>query len=315
MPPSYRLINFTLRPAKAAERKMIAEVCARLNAFSNLPGFRYIGLGSPFFNDFVPMHRRYGMTNLVCIERASSDQEKQRFLFNRPFDCIEMQWGESMEVLPNLPWTGIPTIVWMDYDDPLNESMLADIGTIFAKLEPGSIALFTMQATGKSFQSKNKCALDVLRDKIGAFVPIDATPRDMKGKAFQKLLRRIVDNELKRILNLRNAAVPYQNSVLYKQLFNVLYADGVRMTTIGGVVYRADQEQRLTSCEFRDFEFLREGDVPLEIKVPVLTHREQWKLDSDLPCGNPELAFLAPGDISAYRALYRHYPTFVETDL
>ena len=109
MPASYRLINFRLRPAKAVERKMIVEVCSRLGAFSNLLGFRYIGLGSPFFNDFALMHRRYGMTNLVCIEREFKDED--RFLFNRPFDCIEMRWGESTDVLPNLQWDGIPSIV------------------------------------------------------------------------------------------------------------------------------------------------------------------------------------------------------------
>ena len=151
MPPSYRLINFRLRPAKAIERKMIVEVCARMGAFSNLLGFRYIGMGSPFFNDFILLHRRYGMTNLVCIERES--HHKDRFLFNKPFDCIEMEWGESTEVLPNLQWTGIPTIVWMDYDDCINEGMLADMRTIFSQLEPGSLALFTIQAEGRSFET------------------------------------------------------------------------------------------------------------------------------------------------------------------
>ena len=53
----------------------------------------------------------------------------------------------------------------------------------------------------------------------------------------------------------------------YKQLFNVFYADGVRMTTIGGVIFRADQAQRFAACEFSDFEFVREGDDPFEIKV------------------------------------------------
>ena len=77
MAPSYRLVNFRLRPAKAAERKMIVEVCGRMGAFSNLLGFRYVGLGSPFFNDFILMHRRYGMRNLICIEREA--QHKDRF--------------------------------------------------------------------------------------------------------------------------------------------------------------------------------------------------------------------------------------------
>lgn len=313
MPASYRLINFRLRPAKAVERKMIVEVCSRLGAFSNLLGFRYIGLGSPFFNDFALMHRRYGMTNLVCIERESQDED--RFLFNRPFDCIEMRWGESTDVLPNLQWDGIPSIVWMDYDDAINEGMLSDIGTIFRQLEPGSMALFTIQAEGNSFKTQDKDALEGLRAEVGDFVPASASPEDMRGKRFQSLVRQIVDNEVKRSLGLRNTGVPTQNSVQYRQLFNVLYADNVRMTTIGGVIYRADQAQRLANCEFADFAFLEEGDVPFEIKVPVLTYKEQLKISSALPSGNPAPPFLAPGDVSEYRNLYRYYPTFIETDL
>ena len=324
MPPSYRLINFSLRPAKAVERRMIVEVCSRLGAFSNLLRFRYVGLGSPFFNDFALMHRRYGMTNLISIERESGN--KDRFVFNKPFDCIQLVWGESTDELPNLYWDGIPSIVWMDYDDPINEGMMADIGTIVRQLEPGSMVLFTVQAEGNTFKSKDKSSLDGsrekdtnpldrLREKVGDFVPHDTTPEDMRGKRFQKLVRRIVDNEFKRALSQRNAAVPPESVVQYKQLFNVLYADGVRMTTIGGVIFRADQAERVSSCEFSDFEFLREGDDPFEIRVPVLTYREQLRLSAELPSGNPVPPFLAPGDVSAYRTVYRYYPTFIETDL
>ena len=320
MPPSYRLVNFRLRPAKAVERKMIVEVCGRMSAFSNILAFRYIGLGSPFFNDFTMLHRRYGIKNLICIEREV--QHQTRFLFNRPFDCIEMEWGESSDVLPMLPWAGIPSIVWMDYDDKLSDSMLADIRTIFSQIETGSLAIFTIQATGNSFgddeyspNDEKRSPLEDFRDQLKEFVPTDVSDRDMRGKAFQKLVWRIVDNEISRVLDQRNAAMPAQNQVLYKQLFNVMYADDVRMTTIGGIVYRADQEQRLATCEFADFEFLRYGDEPLEIKVPSLTHREQWKLDTRLPSGQPTLDFLAPSDISEYGKIYRYYPMFVETDL
>ena len=158
MPPSYRSVNFKLRPSKAVERKMIIESCERMNVFADLHTFRYIGLGSPFFNDFSSIHRRYDITKMVCIEREYQDED--RFLFNRPFDCIDMQWGESTEILPTLPWKGIPTIVWMDYDDPISEGVLADIGTIFGELEPGSMALFTIQAYGKSFETNKESAFE-----------------------------------------------------------------------------------------------------------------------------------------------------------
>ena len=313
MRASYNLVNFTLRPAKAAERKMIVDICARLGAFSKLLNFRYIGLGSPFFNDFVALHRRYGIANMICIERVS--QDKDRFSFNRPFDCIDIQWGESTDVLPRLQWNDIPTIIWMDYDDPINEEMLADIGTIVRQVEPGSLVLFTIQAKGTAFGSEDKSPLQDLQEQIGDFLPIDVTETDMQGKAFQKLIRRIFNDEVNRQLSHRNAGTPTANAIRYRQLFNALYSDGVRMTTIGGVVYRADQEQVLTSCEFSDFEFLRENNVPFEITIPVLTYREQMQIASKLPSGTPRLSFVKPGDLENFRKLYRYYPTFMETEL
>ena len=313
MPASYNRVNFVLRPAKAAERRMIVEVCSRLGSFSNLLGFRYIGLGSPFFNDFALFHRRYGMRNLICIERELQDQN--RFLFNRPFDCIQMYWGESTDVLPRMQWTGIPTIVWMDYDDPINEEILSDLGTIISQVEPGSMVLFTIQSVGKAFKSEKRSAFEGLQDAIADFIPIDATPTDMRGKTFQRLIQRIVTNELHRKLTLRNSGVPSQSEVRYKQLFNMTYADGVRMTTIGGMIYRADQEQQVTDCTFSDFGFLTDSESPHEIELPVLTYKELSKLSSKLPYGNPDLSFLSQKEIDAYRKLYRYYPTFVETDL
>ena len=84
------------------------------------------------------------MKNLICIEREI--QHRDRFLFNKPFDCITMCWGDSVDVLPTLQWNGIPTIVWMDYDDAINDGMFSDIRTIFSQIETGSLALFTIQA-------------------------------------------------------------------------------------------------------------------------------------------------------------------------
>lgn len=332
MSPSYNLVNFALRPAKAVQRRMIIEICSRMNSFSNLLGFRYIGLGSPFFNDFASLHRRYGITNMVCIERETQDEK--RFLFNKPYECIKMEWGSSCDVLPRLQWRNIPSMVWMDYDDPISEDILSDIGTIIGEIEPGSLVFFTLQAEGKAFdprpesqndseyadvetehETASEKRLKKLQDCVGDFLPPKTMPQDMNGKAFQRLLLTICWNEIERVLNQRNAGLPLANHVQYKQILNIIYSDGVRMTTFGGILYRSDQEQQFSECEFSDFDFVRDNQDPLEIKVPVLTNHEQLALSSKLPSGNDSQQLLRPVDWKAYRALYRYYPTFVETDL
>ena len=55
-----RAINYVMRPAKNIERKMMGEVLARLSAIAPLSKYRYVGLGSEFFKDFVLYHQMLG---------------------------------------------------------------------------------------------------------------------------------------------------------------------------------------------------------------------------------------------------------------
>jgi len=312
--PSYRLVNFRLRPAKSAERKMIVELCGRLQVLSDLASYRYIGLGSPFFNDFVLIHRQYGINNMICIEREELD--KDRFVFNKPFQSIELHWGESTAVLPKLQWRDVPSIIWLDYDDPLNVGMLADIGTIVANVEAGSLLLFTLRAYPVDFGKKESVRLDALKDALGTHVPIDVSDTDLRGKAFQRIIRRIFSNEIRRILAERNADLPEPNRLLYDQLMNTIYSDGVRMTTLGGIFHRADQRGRLAECEFDGLAFVNRNENPYQIKVPSLTFKEQRHMNAQLPSvGSVTSPGVPPGDVKAYTAMYRYFPTFAEAEL
>ena len=137
--PSYKKINYALRPAKNIERKMIVETLSRLRAFYTLESYRYVGLGSPYFSDFSLVHRSLGLQDMTCIEQEAGDVG--RFKFNRPFDCIELEFGKSAMILPTLKWQDRPTMIWLDYDDPLDTSMLSDIDVVCSSLTPGSFFL------------------------------------------------------------------------------------------------------------------------------------------------------------------------------
>jgi hypothetical protein len=53
MSSSYRKINYTLRPAKNIERKMLCEAFHKLHPFGKVQNYRYIGFGSTYFSDFI----------------------------------------------------------------------------------------------------------------------------------------------------------------------------------------------------------------------------------------------------------------------
>src|SRR5437588_11821501 len=90
-------IDYNLRPAKQIERKMLCEAFRRLSAFDLIESYRYVGLGSFYFADFVLIHRLLGITNLVSIEAEGS--KAQRFRFNRPYDCVKLRFDHSTIIL------------------------------------------------------------------------------------------------------------------------------------------------------------------------------------------------------------------------
>src|SRR3954471_24514148 len=134
MAASYREINYRLRPAKSVERKMIVDALRHLRGFGDLAQYRYVGFGSVFFVDFALMHRAFCICDMVSIERRRDDEK--RFYFNKLFDCIEMQFGESNEVLAKLQWDG-RTIIWLDYDGSINSNVLSDVQQVCGVAVPG----------------------------------------------------------------------------------------------------------------------------------------------------------------------------------
>ena len=147
--PSYERINYSLRPAKTIERKMIVEACSRLRSFYSLQGYRYVGFGSPYFQDFSLLHRSLGITDMVCIEQETDDAP--RFEFNRPFSCISLKFGISTDVLPELDWKDRPTILWLDYDGTLDEDVLSDIALVATNLASRSFLVVIHAGIGWRF--------------------------------------------------------------------------------------------------------------------------------------------------------------------
>ena len=86
------------RPAKSVERKMLCEALKRLLNFSDLGKYKYIGFGSIFFSDFSLIHKSFGIKDMISIDNKEKD--KERFKFNCPYKCVELQFGESNDILP-----------------------------------------------------------------------------------------------------------------------------------------------------------------------------------------------------------------------
>lgn len=313
MPGSYRSINYSLRPAKSIERKMLCEGFRRLSLFSDVEAYRYVGFGSNYFSDFILVHKTLGIKNMISIERDI--QNRTRFEFNRPFDCIEIKFGESNEILPALSWKDIRTILWLDYDGKLENSILTDVGNFFANAVSGSMIVITVNVEA---DSQNENPLRKLESRVGEDkVPRDVEKKSLVGWKMADTSRRIIVNEILEVLNARNGALPTGSKLQYQQLFNFHYRDGARMLTIGGLLYDEGQESKVSGA-FDRLPFIRSDSESYLIEVPNLTYREMRHLDSQLPnCGYDDLDAqgIPEADFNKYSRTYRYFPTYTEAEM
>ncbi|MDG6981830.1 MAG: hypothetical protein JRM74_00025 [Nitrososphaerota archaeon] len=309
------MINYRIRPAKSVERKMLCSALLRLRAIAKLESYRYIGFGSTFFTDFALFHRTLGIRDNISIERDVGN--KKRFLFNRPYKCVEIEFGESKYVLPKISWNQ-RTIVWLDYDGTLDNDVLSDVSTICANALAGSVLIVTVNAEpGKMEDRAKSLEMRLTKEKLPPGV-LDR-PQDLDGWGTAKAYRRIISNEMESTLAHRNGLLPIGSKLHYRQLFNFNYRDSSRMLTAGGIIYDEATSHHLDGCQFEMLDFVKPGDVPYLIDAPVLTLKEMRHLDEQLPRAKGGRFVAINGiprrDLLNYERLYRYFPSFVDAEL
>ena len=310
--PSYRKIDYTLRPAKNIERKMIAEACARLTPFTPIGDYRYIGFGSPFFSDFRLFHRTLGFNTMINIEAEESDAD--RFAFNKPFKNIDLKYGWSSERLPELAWRDLPTVIWMDYDRPLNVEMLDDIGYLTANLLGSSMMIITVEAKASVFGNGPE-KLKTFHEIFGEPLSANIRQEHLAQSRIATTLYRMINDKIVDTLADRNAALTQPTRIEYSQIFNFIYDDGTPMITVGGILSQRSERDRFDSCGFNSLDFCRAGSEPYEIYAPLLTFKEQRHIDSQLPSSCAECPGVSEEDVEAYSRVYRYFPAFTEIEL
>ena len=311
--PSYEIINYSLRPAKSVERRMIVEVCSRLRSFYNLESYRYVGFGSPYFSDFSLIHRALDISEMICIEKEKADAP--RFEFNKPFHCITLKFGTSSEILPMLEWRDRPTIIWLDYDSSLDESILSDIDVAASNLVSGSLLILSMRASANDFGDEPDERKYKLQETIGNKIPLDIPLNTFSNTNFSYLLWKIINAEIDHVVLERSAGLRSSTKFEYSQLLHFNYRDGVKMITIGGLIFQSGQRSTQVHCDFGALPFMKNGEEAYKIEVPKLTLKELRALNEQLPSSEVALPCVPSRDIRAYVSNYRYFPTFVEAEL
>ncbi len=314
MSPSYRAVNYGVRAAKSIERKLIAEALLRLDRLSPIEAYRYIGFGSVFFTDFLLFHRVLGISAMTNIEEHMQDEE--RFRFNVPLGAIDLRFGHSNQLLPKLNWSAT-TIVWLDYDGQLDAAVLADVETVASSIGRASVLIVTVNAQPMATFKPGE-RVSALRDKVGRErIPLGIeADGHLANWRLAAVSRRIIGAAIERALADRNAPLPVAERLRYRQIFNFRYADGPKMMTTGGIFFHDADVEALEGCQFASLSQVVDGEVPFEVKVPVLTAREVLWLNAQLPTEDPVSApGVPPADCEAYARVHRHYPLYLDVDV
>ncbi len=313
-------INFAIRPNKAVERKLIFEVLSVLSPVLNLSGHRYVGLGAPWFVDFVMAHKYLNIRDMISIEK--DEYLASRAEFNKPYACVQVIPGDSHIVLPDLHLEEMPLLVWLDYDTSLDGPVLEDLATLCNRVRTGSILIVTVNAhrgrlpTEDEHGNEYNDFAERMRALAGDLIPPQIPAKSTQATGYPPFLASLLFAHMHR--QVRRAGRE-ADSLL--PLFNIGYSDNAPMVTFGGAIVDEQLEVQIKAAlEINDLtDFLNEKRH-MQIGVPPLTLKEKAGLDQLLPSINPptdedvqQLGFrLKPTQIVAYHRFYRHYPMFGE---
>lgn len=316
---SYNKINYNLRSAKSIERKLIFEVIREIVPLEQLKQFRYIGFGSIFYTDFRIVHKELGIDSLVCIESQSDDEP--RFIFNKPYKCIELRMGSSTIVLPQIDWDKyLGDIVWLDYDGSLMPYMFEDLNILASKLKNGSFLIITCNGTLPAYKGNDDLPdLDKFKRDFEAFIPAGMVAQDLNSAKASKSFRRMFlacINQVLEALNGPIAEIEHQSEFI--QLFNLCYKDGAKMFTFGGLISKKSESDKVRRSSVFLSGAVQSLDSQIEINAPILTHKEIDLMNKHLPCAEDEflecaeISFVPEESRKSFLKYYRQFPNFME---
>lgn len=331
--PSFEKINYSLRPAKNIERKMIIEALHRISYFEPIKNYTYIGFGSTFFSDFSLFHKQLGISKLFSIELEESC--KERFEFNKPFNAINMIYGHSNEALQNelINWND-RKIIWLDYDYQITADVIIDIDNVSNNCISGDIFMITLNAATNEVYSRPEAKEHkklnafnnfkkqfVLKKSEDEYIDysdiIDASikPSDLAEWGLANICSTIIRKRIHKNLqnrNEENEGLKNYKLLQFEQIFDFHYQDGSMMMTIGFVFFNEDEKSLYDKCQFDDFEFCK--NKPFLIKAPNLTIKELQFIDSFLPDNLSEMKSIGipEAEILHYVKVYRYFPAFLE---
>jgi hypothetical protein len=323
-------IPYKLRPNKAVDRELFLGMLSRLAASLKLEGYRYIGLGGPFLEDFRLIHARLGIKSMVCIEMEEAVHLRQKF--NTPINCIEFAHSTLEEYLDSTEFDR-PVILWFDYTEPGSiTDQIERFSTTIGQVPVGSILRITVNANPTTLGTPKpeetgaqignfanvgqkltvpQWRLERFRERLGALFPSDLTSEGMTFKNYGKAVLRAIYLAVQReMLSQKDRKVVWSLATHY--------ADGQPMATATLLI--CSNDDKTTEELVKEWEYFSEPGSPLLLDMPGLSTLERLTMEA---CEDPRarLGFDLPktemgeDPFLSFRKFYRVFPHFSRVEL
>ncbi|GAA2282265.1 hypothetical protein GCM10010402_44030 [Actinomadura luteofluorescens] len=315
---STNYIDFSVRQNKAIERAIVFDGLRRLLQYDKDGDYVYIGFGSVWFVDFDMAHRELGIQTMLSIE--SDEVLFKRAQFNKPYRTIEVAEGKSYDLLPALlsereDLSARPWIVWLDYDEVLDETKLDELSELVTSLPPNSHVITTFSAAPHRYTGKPTDRLERFKRLFGDAFPVERfeTMKDLRDE--QKVMVALGDAVIA-FLKARSVQIARPGGFI--PAFNLQYQDGTPMATAGGILPSPELAEQF-KAELRREDWSGLSSKP--IITPPLTPKEVSSLRALLPNKTAlsrediqHLGFdLLEDQIESFCEHYLKYPSFVQT--
>lgn len=315
MPGSDQKINYQVRPAKSIERKMLCDLIREIQLIRSDGEMRYIGLGAKYFTDFLLLHNEFGITDMISIE---AEKERQiRYEFNKPLKCIQMWYGTTNEVLPQIEgFSEKMNLIWLDYDNSFEDTMLFDIETICRNLNVGSMFFVSCNYSFRGEKPSEK--MESLKKNVGDFFDEGIEKSNYTSKKIPIIIKKMIDSQINKTIDMRNRLD--QGHIEYLQLLFLTYKDGAPMMTIGGILVDGALKEKIRGSNlFEKYLFMSCDEHIFAIDIPKLTNKEIQLILKNLPVTEEEFVEneqkfygIEYEEICKFQKIYRYYPYYSE---
>ena len=311
---SPELFNYELRPCKFAERRMLLASLYRIVGVLKCE-YQYIGFGGLTFTDFKLFHKELNINQMYSIESCFAPAKLE---FNKPFSCITILHGMSSHMLLKSDLSK-PTIVWLDYDGCLTPDIFTDINILFNTLPHGSIYIMSCnrQLQNNDVDPQRPYTKDELNTIFQGLVPFNLEENCCAEINTPLTIKKMIHSYCTKTLRERNQIDG--SNLRFRPLYNIKYKErqGAGMYTYGGIILNNDFNDE--AIKFNEFEYLN-NDIPFEIDIPNLTHKESLYLNQIINVKEEEQKFIEKGivknkDLLKYKKFYKYMPNYYDVRL